>query len=206
MKSCLIISGGAYDPIPEHSPDAYVIACDKGVAYAQREGIRPDLVLGDFDSYAGPLPQGAEVLRFPVEKDDTDTMAALKLALERGYTDIHICCALGGALDHLYANLQAAVYAAGRAARCVLSDRSNWVTAVRNGAIALPRREGWALSLFAVSDQCRGVTVSGAKYPLADAVLTNAFPIGVSNDWTAEQAEVAVRDGTLLVILSRRAE
>lgn len=204
MKPCLIISGGAYDTIPESHQNSFVIACDKGAAHAARQGIRPDLVIGDFDSYAGALPPNAEVVRCPVEKDDTDTMAALKVALARGHTEIHICCAFGGLLDHLYANFQTAVYAAHHGARCVISDRSNFVTAVKDGSIELPRREGWSLSLFAVSDRCRGVTVTGAKYPLADAELTNTFPLGVSNDWAADSAAVTVRDGTLLVILSDR--
>lgn len=204
MKPCLIISGGAYDTIPESHQNSFVIACDKGVAHAQRQGIRPDFIIGDFDSYSGALPQGVEVLRCPVEKDDTDTMAALKVALERGYTDVQICCAFGGLLDHLYANFQTAVYAAHYGARCVISDHDNFVTAVKDGSIELPRREGWSLSLFAVSDICRGVTISGAKYPLTDAELTNSFPLGVSNDWAAESAAVEVKDGTLLVILSNR--
>ncbi len=203
MKPCLIISGGRQGPIPELYKNSYVIACDKGVAYAQAQGVAPDLVMGDFDSYGGPLPQGAEAIRLPPEKDDTDTMFAVKTALERGFTDLTLCCALGGRLDHLYANLQAAAYAAGQGARCVIADEENWITVLKDGSMLLPRREGFSLSLFAVSDTCQGVTVTGAKYPLKNAVLTNSFPLGVSNEWAEEEAVVEVREGTLLVILSK---
>lgn len=203
MRPCLIISGGRQTPISDFPKNSFVIACDKGVAYARKQGVVPDLVMGDFDSYGGPLPPGAEAVRLPPEKDDTDTMFAVKTALERGFTDLTLCCALGGRLDHLYANLQTAVYAACHGARCVIADEENWITVLKDGAVHLPRRDGFSLSLFSVSDFCRGVTAAGVKYPLNDAVLTNAFPLGVSNEWTAEEALVEVREGTLLIILSK---
>ena len=76
MKTCIIISGGDYSPIgPVRSGD-FVIACDKGYEYARREGIVPQLIMGDFDSYGGALPESVPVERFKKEKDDTDTMLA----------------------------------------------------------------------------------------------------------------------------------
>ena len=66
MRRCLIIAGGDYAPIGPVAED-FVLACDRGLAYAQREGIVPDLILGDFDSYRGALPEGVPVLRYPVE-------------------------------------------------------------------------------------------------------------------------------------------
>ena len=80
MKRCLIIAGGDYAPIGPVGEGDFVLACDKGYAYARREGIVPDLILGDFDSYGGALPEGIPVLRYPVEKDDTDTMLAVRWA------------------------------------------------------------------------------------------------------------------------------
>ena len=87
MSSCLIITGGDFSPftVPE---GAFVIACDRGYAYARRCGVRPDLVVGDFDSYGGEVDAGIPVRKLPVEKDDTDTVSALRCALSRGFEEI----------------------------------------------------------------------------------------------------------------------
>jgi len=118
MKQCMIISGAPLAgvlPVPE---DEYVIACDAGVGHALSAGIRPDLLVGDFDTYKEALPEGIPVLRAPAEKDDTDTMMAVRYALERGYDSIRICAALGGRLDHSIGNLTAAAYVAERLGTC----------------------------------------------------------------------------------------
>jgi len=205
MKSCIIISGGDYCLLPESEKNKYIIACDKGCLYASQQGIKPDLIIGDFDSYDGGLPEGVKVVRYPAEKDDTDTMIAVKTALELGYDDMTVYCGFGGRLDHLYANFQAAVYGAEHGTVCRFVDEANEVFAIRNGIVELPAREGWALSVFAVSDECSGVTIEGAKYEISGAKLTNAFPIGVSNQWKQDSpaARISVGEGTLLIIMSK---
>ena len=89
MKRCLIIAGGDYAPIEPEEGD-YILACDKGYAWCKREGIVPDLILGDFDSYGGKLPEGVPVLRFPIEKDDTDTMLAVRWSSEQGFNAVRL--------------------------------------------------------------------------------------------------------------------
>ena len=202
MSSCLIISGGDFCPFTVPS-GAFVIACDRGYAYAQSCGVRPDLVLGDFDSYRGELAPGIPLRKLPVEKDDTDTMSALRFALDRGYREITLVCALGGRLDHMLANLQAAVFAAKRGAALRILGADTEIQTLRAGTLRIPRREGWSLSVFAAEDRCRGVSIRGAKYELQDAELTNDFPLGVSNEWAASDAEISLREGTLLIVLSR---
>ena len=157
MSSCLIISGGDFCPFTVPS-GAFVIACDRGYAYAQSCGVRPDLVLGDFDSYRGELAPGIPLRKLPVEKDDTDTMSALRFALDRGYREITLVCALGGRLDHMLANLQAAVFAAKRGAALRILGADTEIQTLRAGTLRIPRREGWSLSVFAAEDRCRGVS------------------------------------------------
>ena len=203
MKAfCAIISGGEFAPLDGIENAACVIACDRGYEYAARCGVKPDLLLGDFDSYTGALPAGVEVLRLPVEKDDTDTMSAVRRALALGYDDIRIFCALGGRLDHLYANIQSAAFAVQHGARAELIGRDAHIYVFTGGALSLPPRAGWSLSLFAVSDECRGVAVRGTKYTLSNAVVTNSFPIGTSNEWRGT-AEISVGAGILAVMLCR---
>ena len=203
-KICAVISGGAYSPLEGIAECAYTIACDRGYVHALRAGVRPDLILGDFDSYTGALPEGAEILRLPVEKDDTDTMSAVRHALDLGYRHIRIYCALGGRLDHLYANIQTCAFAAAHGARAELAGDDTHVYVLPGGKIELPYRRGWSLSIFAVTDEVHGISVTGAKYTLSDAVITNAFPIGTSNEWLpGETVTVRADSGIYAVMLCR---
>ena len=202
-KRCVIISGGEYAPIEGLSPADFVIACDKGYTYARRYGIIPDLVISDFDSYSGEIETGIPVNQFQSEKDDTDTMIAIRYAVEQGYGEVLLCCALGGRLDHTLANLQALIFAQERGLRAGIEAEDARVVTLQNGSLRLPRRDGWSLSVFAATDRCTGVSISGTKYPLRDAVVTNSFPIGVSNEWAADNAEISVTDGILLIVQSK---
>lgn len=203
-KRCIIISGGNFEPIEGLRPGDFVIACDRGYAYAKSCGVVPDLVVSDFDSYAGPIDEGVPVNRFKSEKDDTDTMIAIRCALEQGFDEAVLLCALGGRLDHTLANLQSLVYAQSRGLPCSILSADAEVRTLQNGSLRLPRREGWGFSVFAAQDLCKGVSITGAKYPLADVELTCAFPLGVSNEWTSESAEISVRSGILLIIQTPR--
>ena len=200
---CVIVSGGEYCELPDELRGAdCVIACDRGWQYAEKLGLTPDLVVGDFDS-APPPAMGAPVRRVPTRKDDTDTMLAVRHALEQGWRDVAICCAFGGRLDHTLANLQSGAYIAAHGGRARLLGVDTDARIFADGEETFPRREGWSLSVFALSDSCVGVTIRGTKYECEDAALTNAFPLGVSNVWTAEEAAVRVGRGTLLVVQSR---
>ena len=188
-------------------PGDYVLCADGGWQLARSMGIRPDRVIGDFDS--SEEPSGESVTRVPVEKDDTDTMLCLKAGLARGFDDFLIVGGFGGRLDHTLANLQALHYAAARGVHVEMSDGATWATTVANGSIHVPANtlgDGAGrvkLSVFALSDVCRGVTIRGTKYRVEDVELTNAFPLGVSNEFAGEGAEVSVELGTLLVTLCR---
>lgn len=202
-KSCLIISGGEFHPVAAPGEGVFVIACDRGYDYAVRCGIVPDLVVSDFDSGSTPVAEGIAVNRFRSEKDDTDTMIAIRYACEHGFSEAVLVCALGGRLDHLIANLQSAVYAQKHGLRLIIDDTDTRVYTLQGGSLRLARREGWSLSVFAAEDRCEGVSIRGAKYPLSGVTLTNAFPLGVSNEWTEDEAEITVESGILLIVESR---
>ena len=203
MSSCLIISGGEFSPFDPPAPGEFVIACDRGYTYARRCGIEPDLLVSDFDSYSGAVDGGVPVRKLPTEKDDTDTMSALRYALDQGYRDLRLVCALGGRLDHLLANLQAAVFAAVRGATVRIESADTHILTLHEDSLRLPRREGWSLSVFAADGLCRGVSIEGAKYPLHEQELAPSFPLGISNEWAADEALISVREGTLLVLMCR---
>lgn len=188
-----------------------VIAVDGGLSYCGLLQVEPDLILGDFDSVSEQEAEKLEelerqiperILRLPCEKDDTDTLAALKEGLRRGYRDFRIYAATGGRLDHTLANIQCLVYLKNREAAGYLVDGSGMLLVVQNETICF--REGLEgyLSLFSLAEESRGVTLEGLKYPLHKAVVSNDFPVGISNEFTGKAAAVTVEDGTLLCMVS----
>ena len=183
----------AYAP----EPGDRILCADGGWKLARALGATPELVIGDFDS-AEPPASGA-VERHPVMKDDTDTMLCVKRGLREGCERFWIVGGFGGRFDHTMANVQSLAYAAARGASAGMADGFCRAFALRNGAMRLARRPG-KLSLFSLSDRCRGVTLRGALYPLEDAELTGDFPLGVSNEYAADEVEISVADGTLLIV------
>ena len=203
QNRCVVISGGDFSPVSGISPDDFVIACDRGYVYCERLGLRPDLIISDFDSYTGPVDSEIPLNRFVSEKDDTDTMLAVRYAVEHGFHELLLCCALGGRLDHLIANLQSLVFAQKHGLPAVLLSEDTEIRTLAGGALRIPRRENRSLSVFALDGPCRGVCITGAKYPLANAELLPSFPLGVSNTWAEEEAVISVEEGILLIVLSK---
>ena len=181
----------------------FIMGADAGWQLAAQAGVDCDLAIGDFDS--SPEPPRGRVERHPVIKDDTDVMLCIRRALSMGLRDILIIGGLGGRLDHTLANVQSLAFIAEHGARGALSDGNVHMFIVKNGEIAVSRAAG-KLSVFALSDVCEGVSIRGAKYEVENARLTNAFPIGMGNDFTEDFAHISVRSGTLLVISDLRAE
>ncbi|MDY3282536.1 thiamine diphosphokinase [Dysosmobacter sp.] len=201
MKRCFIFSAGTFYGLRERlAPGDLCIAADAGYRACRQAGIVPDLLLGDFDSMDQP-EDFANVLRSPVEKDDTDTMLAVKTGLEKGCKEFHLYGGTGGKrLDHTLANLQTLLYLRRRGARGYLYDDDFVWTAIENEELTVEKTVEWGLfSAFCLGDRAEGVDEEGLQYPLRDAVLTPEFPIGVSNHILEPRARVAVRKGVLIV-------
>ena len=158
--------------------------------------------MGDFDSL-GEIPKLENVEVHPCVKDETDTFFALRRGLERGYKNFVIFGALGGRLDHTFANLQLLQYLCEKGASGVLLSERERVTAVKNSSLTFPKGETGTVSVFSFTEKSFGVTERGFKYTLDNAELTSSFPLGVSNELTGEGAEIFVRDGVLLIIRER---
>lgn len=181
-----------------------VICADSGLIHAEKMGLIPDIIVGDFDSYEGTLPDSAEVHRSIPEKDDTDTLLAVRLAISRGADEIVIYGALGGRFDHSVANVQTLKFALDHGCRAVLADDRNLVMLAKEGTHTFERREGWYVSLFSYGECVKIGHWSGVKYPLDDAELTNAFPLGVSNEVTGSESVLKITRGAALIVCSKR--
>lgn len=196
---CYIIGAGDFYGLREAPDDSdYVIAADAGYKYCRENNIIPDLVLGDFDSL-GIAPEHPNVMELPVEKDDTDTMFALKLGLEKGYRSFYIYGGLGGEReDHTYANLQSLLFLANHGARGWLFGKSCIWTVIKNTSVRLGGSGN--VAVFCPDGTAKGVTLKGLKYELDNAVISSDFPLGVSNSMAKAEAEISVSDGTLLIM------
>lgn len=204
MGCCVIFCAAEFDaPARPLEKDDYIIAADGGLKHTRKLGIEPNETIGDFDSL-GFTPPGAEI--FPVEKDDTDAMLAVRRGLELGYREFLLYGSLDGPrLDHTVANFQTLQFLADRGAVGYLVGNRSIVTVVKNGSIAFPAGLSGNLSVFCMGADARGVTERGLYYTLEDGVLTSGFPLGVSNHFTGEPAHISVRDGSLLVIWDKTA-
>ena len=202
MGKCLIFCAADFDSLaaPVETTD-YILAADGGLRHLQQLGIRPHGILGDFDSL-GFVPEGAEV--FPVEKDDTDSMLAVRRGLEAGYREFYLYGALDGErLDHTVANYQTLQFLAEHNAFGYLIGKNYIVTVVSNQRLRFPAQAEGILSLFCMGADAKGVTLEHLKYPLTNGSLTAGYPLGVSNAFVGEEASVTVAQGTLLAMWDR---
>ena len=181
------------------NPGDLVIAADGG--YAQLCGLHPDLVVGDFDSL-GYVPAGEEVVRHPAEKDDTDTMLAARIGLERGYRAFILLGGMGGRLDHTLANIQTLAFLRENGARAALLGETETITLIQNESLRFREGLSGIVSVFSFGAVAKGVYERGLAYSLNDATLRDTNPIGVSNAFTGAPAEVCVLDGRLVVLFA----
>ena len=203
MRPCWIFAGAPSDgfaAVP--ADDAYIIAADSGYLTVKQLNLTPDLVLGDFDSLS-IKPDCKEIITAPAEKDDTDTMLAVKTALSRGYTDISIAGSIGGRLDHTYANIQSLAYILKNGGFGRLVGSRDTVELLEAGDYSYERKEDMYLSLFSYGESAV-LTTTGTKYNLTRYRLDNTFPLGVSNEITHDKCVISVHEGQVLLIFSKK--
>lgn len=195
MAVCYIV--GAAPECASFSPAAgdLVIAADGGQHALARMGITPQLIVGDFDS--SHAPEGIPFIKHPVEKDDTDTALAIREGAKRGYRTFALFGCTGGRPDHAFGAVQTALGATRDGYRVYLVGEGMIATVLVNGSLCF--RALGKVSVFSLSDKSHGVTLTGLKYPLSDATLTNAFPLGVSNEGAGD-VTVSVKDGALYLL------
>jgi thiamine pyrophosphokinase len=209
MNKCIIIGAGECDTadLKKHliiADGDYCIAADGGLDYLIQIGIEPNLVMGDLDSVTDTdKTQNYETRIFPPEKDDTDMLLAIKEGLARGYRYFEIYGALGGRFDHTFANIQCLNFlinnnAEGR----LIGSNGSFITMIKNSKITFkasqyePSRK---ISVFAYGGTACGVTECGLKYTTDNITIKSDFPIGISNEFTGEDAYIKVSDGILMI-------
>ena len=209
MRRCVIVGGasiGDYETVGAMlRPDDYVIYCDCGLRHMYGLGAEPDLIVGDFDSYSNPEME-TETIVLPCEKDDTDTVFAVKEALRRGFEDFLLIGVVGERLDHTLGNVSILLMldSDGKVGTIIddysdmeiVSDRCEMPCIIDDSYVYF--------SLINISGTARGVNIRGAKYPLENAEITCEYQYGVSNEVLLGcTAEVSVGEGRLLLVKVR---
>lgn len=206
MGKCIIIAplyAGEHKDYLQPEEGDLLICADGGYDAAVKHGLKPDLVIGDFDSMPLEHVQGCEVIRLPVHKDDTDMVVCLEEGRRRGYGIFRIAGCLGGRLDHTISNLQCLYDCALRSEDAWMCDGQNLVSLLLPGKHALPQMEGYKFSLLSYTPEVKGLTLRGTEWELDDATLTHRYPLGVSNEIIADWAEFSFAEGALMVLYSK---
>lgn len=186
-------------------PGDFIVACDAGYRNAAKLGVRPDLIVGDFDS--APQPEtDRETIVLPHVKDDTDTQFAARWLVEHGYEEVTLLGALGGArIEHMFANVSTGLFLAMHGIKTILADaRSEMHYLLPGKELVLERKDWMYLSVFALGAPMTGVTLQGVYYPLENATLSELdYPLGTSNEFIKPVAHLQCAGGHGLVVLTR---
>lgn len=206
MKRCVIVGGADinnYGFIREKlCADDYVVFCDSGLKHLEYLHAKPSLIVGDFDSHDNPLLD-TETIVLPREKDDTDTVYAVKEAIKRGFDDFLLIGVAGARLDHTLGNVSVLLYLDSLGKKgCIIDDYSE-MEIVSERPVSICDKYSF-FSLLNITGCAKGITINGAKYPLADAEISCEYQYGISNEvLPGEKAVVSVKCGKLLLIKVR---
>lgn len=203
METCILFCAAGFDGLIEPVREGdFIIAADGGLRHTQALGLESNEIIGDFDSL-GYVPQDARV--FPIEKDDTDSMLAVRRGLNLGFRRFLIYGGMDGKrLDHTIANFQTLQFLADHDAVGFLVGRDYIAAVIRNGSLSFPAGKEGDFSLFCLGPDAKGVTIDGLYYQVSDITLSAGFPLGVSNHFTGQPVSVSVKDGSLLALWERK--
>ena len=204
MNRCFIFGALKVSRLPVKPVSGdFIIAADQGYANLLSLGIAPDLVVGDFDSL-GKAPDRENVITLPVRKDMTDVGYAVEKGFEHGCREFILYGAVGGALDHTFANVAIAHDIARRGARVLLIGEEYSFTVLHKSSISFDARESGRISVFALGGTAEDVTIRGLSYEVENFDVACTDHIGVSNAFIGKAAEISVRKGDLLVVWQTR--
>ena len=205
-KRCVIVGGADiqnYAFIREKlCADDYVVFCDSGLKHLEHLQVLPSLIVGDFDSHENPHLD-VETIVLPCEKDDTDTVYAVKEAINRGYDDFLLIGVVGARLDHTLGNVSILLYLDSLGKKGSIIDDYSEMEIVSDEPVSICDQYSF-FSLLNITGCAKGITITGAKYPLDGGEITCEYQYGISNEvLPGKTAQVAVASGKLLLIKVR---
>lgn len=203
IKKCTIISGAPETDIEYYKSyldNSYIISADSGYDKCKLLDVKPDLIIGDFDSSAVPNTD-IETIVLPVMKNDTDTFYCVKEAVKRGFNKIIILGGIGSRIDHTYSNILCLDYCSSNNVDCFLINKNNCITIVTD-KITISNDDYKYFSLFALNCICKGLNVTGAVYNLNNITLSPGEQYTQSNEVAEHYAKISINEGKILLIQS----
>ena len=206
MRRCVIVGGADinnYEYLKNIiMEDDYVIYCDSGLKHMDKLGLKPSLIVGDFDSHVNPH-MDVETIVLPTVKDDTDTFFAAKEGVKRGFGDFVLIGVIGERLDHSLANVSILLYLRANGRRAQIIDDYSVMKIVGSETEYISDDYSF-FSLLNITGKANGITIKNAKYELENGSINADYQYGVSNEITpGKVAEVSVSDGELLLVMVR---
>lgn len=204
MKTCYLVGGGDFDGFFDKIEDGdFVIGADKGYKHLLDLKIKPDLVIGDFDS--SDEPDIKEKIKLKPEKDMTDTYAGIKIGIKKGYKKFVIYGGLGGRLSHTIANIKLAEEFKKKGIDIIFKSKNQKVFLVDDSfSYTFKRNKDFYVSVFSLKEESKGVNLTNLKYSLKDYTLRDDNHMGVSNETIGKDFKISVKDGLLLVIFEEK--
>ena len=206
MRRCVIVGGADinnYDYIRKQlCEDDFIVYCDSGLKHLEALRISPSLIVGDFDSHDNPKLD-AETIVLPCEKDDTDTVFAVKEALKRGFDDFLLIGVVGARLDHTLGNVSVLLFLDSLGKKGMIIDDYSEMEIVSREPAYIEDIYSF-FSLLNISGTAKGITIENAKYPLDNAEIDCEYQYAVSNEVIPGMtAKVTVKEGRVLLIKDR---
>ena len=214
MKTAMVVGAGEIDEpallqmvSEKHMQEnGMVIAVDGGYDTLCRLQIAPTIQIGDWDSSKSEkVTTLKNTIVLPTHKDDTDMLAALRLAVERGAKKMYIFGGLGGdRVEHSFANIQCLIYLHKHNVTGYLCHKQQIITILEQETMQFPAEMKGFFSAFAVSEKVEDVTLKGFAYEVENDCFTNDYPIGVSNEFLEKNASLTVGKGMLVVVYPQK--
>jgi thiamine pyrophosphokinase len=212
MKAFIVSNGEMFDDafylkiFRKQNPD-YIICADGGANHVRRLGIIPSTIIGDLDSITTNdlefyESHNIEILKYPPEKDDTDTQLAIQYAMSLPVKEIVLLGVLGDRIDHSLANIYLMENIINKGFKVSIINEKNIIYLI-NKEIEIKGKKGDIVSLLPYTDRVKGITTMGMYYSLEDSDMIKSKTYGISNIFNDEYIKISIKSGLLLVILAR---
>lgn len=186
----------------------FFIYCDSGLVHEDRfmstVNASADLIIGDFDSHEMPENRSVEIIKLPTEKDDTDSVYAVKEAIKRGFREILMVGVIGDRLDHGLVNVYSLMFMYERDVDAMIVDDFSEMKIIGNRKSETVDPKWAYFSLVAIAGEAAGVTIRNAKYEVENVLITPSYQYATSNEVSGEEpAEISLTEGYLLLMKDR---
>ena len=189
-KRCVIVGGadiGDYARVKQYlRADDAIVFCDSGLKHMEALGVKPALIVGDFDSHCNPHLD-VETIVLPCEKDDTDTVFAVKTMVQRGYDVFLLIGVIGARLDHTLGNVSILLYLDSLGKKAEIVDDYSEMQIVSKDEVSIEDKYPF-FSLLNITGCARGITIRDAKYPL-DGKQTRVVKAAANSETTGTIGE-----------------